>query len=323
MARPLRLEHEGAVFHVTSRGNERKKIYRNDADRRRFLQMLGEAAERYNWNVLDYTLMDNHFHLVIETPECTLSRGMQWLKSVYAQSFNRKYKRVGHLFQGRFGSELVEKGEHLDEVLRYVVLNPVRAGMVERPEEYEWSSYRAKVGLAPRPEWLSVDWTLTRYGRTPEQAIEGYKQYVEAGIGLERSPWDDLVGQTYLGSPEWIDEMKKLVEAKPRSEEHPRAQREIGRPTMGAVVEAVAKTYETTAEVVCTRALPAARMLAAWLGWNEGLLRLRQIRAAFHLRSNGTISDLIRRCARELERDPVLRVAASSCRRMLAAAPAR
>lgn len=319
MARPLRLEHEGALWHVTSRGNEQKNIFHDDADRRRFLELLEEAVERYRWIIHSYTLMDNHDHLMIETPERTLSRGMQWLNGQYARYFNRRYKRRGHLFQGRFHSVLVEKQEHLLELSRYVVLNPVRAGMVERPEDWKWSSYRATVGLAPVPAFLTTDWILLQFGIDRESALEKYKRYVDKGAHITRSPWENLVGQIYLGSAEWIEKMQAMVDGEPRSEEHPRAQRDFARPTMENVVEAVAKTFACAKSEVCTRALPGARMLTAWLGWNASLLKLREIREAFGLRSSGTVSDLIRRCKQELTRDPALQAAASACRTMLAA----
>ncbi len=321
MARPLRLEYEGALWHITARGNERKNIYRSDADRRLFLSLLGEAVERYRWILHEYTLMSNHYHLVIETPEKTLSRGMQWLNGQYAKKFNKRHKRVGHLFQGRFKGQLVEKESYLLELIRYVALNPVRAGMVARPEEYRWSSYRATVGLEPAPGWLTTSWVLRQFSTDAKRAATRFAEFVDAGVGIERSPWDDLLGQIFLGTAEWVERMQALIDEAPRSEEYPRAQRHVARPTMETVVKAVATTFECTTEAACTRALPAARMLAAWLGWTEGMLRLRQIRAAFRLRSNGTISDLIRRCERELGRDPVLRVAAAACRGLLSGAP--
>lgn len=321
MARPLRLEYEGALWHVTSRGNERKNIFRCDADRFLFLALLGEAVKRFRWIVHDYTLMNNHYHVVIETPEKTLSRGMQWLNGRYAQRFNKRHNRAGHLFQGRFHGQLVQKESHLLELIRYVVLNPVRAGMVERPEEYRWSSYRATIGLEACPEWLTTSWVLRQFADDPRRAVSLYAKFVDAGVGLQRSPWDDLVGQLYLGTADWVDALRARIDEEPRSEEHPRAQREVARPDMRQVVAAVARTFDTTADVVCTRAVPSARMLAAWLGWHEGLLRLTQIRAPLRLRSNGTISDMIRRCARELERDPLLRIAATGCRALLSGVP--
>src|SRR6266567_1165722 len=163
MARPLRIEFPGALYHVTSRGNERRPIFRSDRDRLDFLDFLGQAARRFGWSVTAWVLMTNHFHLVIQTPEPNLSRGMHWLNGAYAGRFNRRHKRWGHLFGGRFKSFLIEKEAYLTEVLRYVVLNPVRAGMVERPEDYRWSSYRATAGLEAAPEWLDVDAALAPF----------------------------------------------------------------------------------------------------------------------------------------------------------------
>ncbi|MEJ2696952.1 MAG: transposase [Candidatus Sulfobium sp.] len=142
MARPLRIEYDGALYHVTSRGNERKRIFRDDEDRAAFLDTLLKVNERYNWMCHAYCLMNNHYHLIIETPDGNLSQGMRQLNGVYTQLFNRRHHRVGHLFQGRFKTILIEKEGYLLEVSRYVVLNPVRAKAVERPEHWKWSSYR-------------------------------------------------------------------------------------------------------------------------------------------------------------------------------------
>ena len=149
MARPLRIEFPGAVYHVTSRGNARQKIYRNDEDRETFLATLGWVVERFGWICHSYCLMDNHFHLLIETPLPNLSRGMRQLNGVYTQKFNRRHNRVGHLFQGRFKSIVAERDSYLLELARYIVLNPVRAKMVKAPEHYPWSSYRPILGSHP------------------------------------------------------------------------------------------------------------------------------------------------------------------------------
>jgi putative transposase len=140
MARPLRIEFAGALYHVTSRGNERRRIFRDDVDRKMFLTFLGQAVKRFGWSVTAWVLMSNHYHLVVQTPEANLSRGMHWINGTYAAWFNRRHDRSGHLFQGRFHGVLVEKETYLRELLRYVVLNPVRAKMVARPEDYRWSS---------------------------------------------------------------------------------------------------------------------------------------------------------------------------------------
>jgi putative transposase len=146
MARPLRIEYDGAVYHITSRGNARKPIFKDDDDRSRFLELLRQVNDRYNGLCHAYCLMSNHYHLVIETPDGNLSKGMRQLNGVYTQSFNRKHRRVGHIFQGRYKAILIDKESHLLEVCRYVVLNPARARLVSDPEAWQWSSYRSTAG---------------------------------------------------------------------------------------------------------------------------------------------------------------------------------
>ena len=143
MARPLRIEYSGAVYHVTSRGNGRADIFLEDSDREAFIDVLAKTVEKYNWLCHAFCLIDNHYHLIIETPDPNLSLGMRQLNGVYTQTFNRVHSRVGHVFQGRYKAILVEKGSHLLELCRYVVLNPVRAGMVSKPDAWRWSSYKS------------------------------------------------------------------------------------------------------------------------------------------------------------------------------------
>ena len=225
MARPLRNEFAGALYHVTSRGNERRPIFRNDHDRRTFLSFLGEAGARFGRSVSAHVLMINHFHLVDQTPEPNLSGGMHWLNGTYADWFNRRHKRAGHLFQGRFHAFIVEKEAHFAELLRYVVLNPVRAKMVERPEDYRWSSYRATAGLETPPSWLDVTAALVWLDPDRETANRAYREFVHAKIGCEERLWDKVTNAIYLGTEEWTRRMRKVVEAKPRSTDHPRVQR--------------------------------------------------------------------------------------------------
>ena len=154
MSRPLRLDHAGALWHVTARGNERREIFVDDEDRREFLRLLGRSVGLFGWKLHAWVLMSNHFHLFVATPEATLSRGMRQLDGDYAQYFNRRHGRGGHVFQGRFKAVLVQREAHLLELARYVVRNPVRAGLTKSPEDWPWSSYRATAGLEPVPEWL-------------------------------------------------------------------------------------------------------------------------------------------------------------------------
>ena len=149
MARPLRIEFPGALYHVTARGNARAPIFLEDADRQLLLATLGDANERHGWLCHAYCLMPNHYHLLLGTPDANLSRGMRQLNGLYTQRFNRRHDRVGHVFQGRFKGILVEREAHLLELARYIVLNPVRAGIVACAEAYRWSSLRATQDLTP------------------------------------------------------------------------------------------------------------------------------------------------------------------------------
>jgi putative transposase len=235
MARPLRLEFPGALYHVTARGNAGEAIYLDEEDHRRFLEVLAQVAQRSNWLCHGYCLMTNHYHLIVETPEANLSAGMRQLNGVYTQRFNRHHGRVGHVFQGRFKAILVERDSYLLELCRYVVLNPVRAKMVKDPARYVWSSYRATAGLEGRPGFLTVDWILGQFARTPSAARRRYVEFVRAGIGLP-SPWEKLQGQTLLGTAGFVDTLKPYLSSRRRLKEVPRAQRLLDRPALAQIL---------------------------------------------------------------------------------------
>jgi putative transposase len=222
MSRPLRLEHPGALWHVTSRGNERHDIYADDVDRERWLSELARAAEQHAWVVHAYVLMGNHYHVVVETVRPTLSRGMRQLNGVYTQGFNRRHRRVGHLFQGRFHSLLVERESYLLELARYVVLNPVRAGFVHGPGDWRWSSYRATTGEVGAPPWLQVDWTLSHFARSRQR----YADFVAEGRGLPFPPRLVVRGQIYLGSAEFAAKAQARAAAVTQEPEIPQPQRQ-------------------------------------------------------------------------------------------------
>lgn len=231
MARPLRIEFEGAVYHVTSRGNAREMIFHDDADREAFLETVASAARRYNLICHAYCLMGNHYHLVIETPEGNLSRCMRHINGVYTQHFNRRHERVGHLFQGRFKAILVEKDSHLLELCRYVVLNPVRAGLARGASAWKWSSYRATAGTAQPVECLSVDWVLSQFGVRRREAQAEYRKFVSAGKEKE-SIWEKMSGQMLLGTEGFVERFRGVLQEKGRLEEIPRTQRYAGRPSL-------------------------------------------------------------------------------------------
>lgn len=234
MARQLRIEFPGAVYHVTSRGNARLAIYEDDGDREDFLQVLRSAVDRHHWRCHAYCLMENHYHLLIETPEGNLSRGMRHLNGVYTQHYNRCHGRVGHLFQGRFKAILVERDNYLLELCRYVVLNPVRAQRVESPEHYPWSSFRATAGLAASPAFLTTDWVLGQFGKRRSSARRKYIAFVADGKGAG-SPWSQLRGQILLGSDAFVETLTSRLESARRVKEVPRVQRFANRPGLAAL----------------------------------------------------------------------------------------
>jgi REP element-mobilizing transposase RayT len=246
MARPLRIEYPGALYHVTARGNARDWIYVDDEDRETFLELLGDVVASFNWALHAYCLMGNHYHLLVETPEANLGHGMRQLNGVYTQRFNRRHERVGHVFQGRYKAILVEKDAYLLELARYVVLNPVRAGLVGDPAEWPWSSYRATAGLDGRPPWLSVDWLLSAFSRQRAAARDQYRQFVAQGIG-RGSPWDQLQGQIYLGSASFVQSVAE--ERAGDAAEVPRAQRRPAPPSLDELAaqyprdEAIARAF--------------------------------------------------------------------------------
>jgi REP element-mobilizing transposase RayT len=231
MARPLRIEYPDAVYHITSRGNEKKAIFKDDSDREIFLKTLAQVNKRYNWLCHAYCLMDNHYHILVETPEGNLSIGMRQLNGVYTQIFNRRHRRTGHLFQGRFKAVLIQKDSHLLEVCRYVVLNPVRARVVEDPGDWKWSSYPATSGREKPHPCLSRDWMLGQFSTTREKAEKGYRQFVKGGIGKE-TIWTDLKGQTILGEDKFVDSLVEHIRKHKDMPDIPKGQRYMSRPPL-------------------------------------------------------------------------------------------
>lgn len=232
MARPLRIEFPGAVYHVTSRGNARQDIVADDRDRAQFLTLLAHVIDRFGWRCHAYCLMDNHYHLLLETPQPNLSRGMRQLNGRYTQVFNRRHRWVGHLFQGRFTAILVEKEAHLLELCRYVVLNPVRAKLVTHPRLWSWSSYRGTAGELTGPVWLCTDWILAHFGARQREAQRRYRQFVADGRDGPR-PWDQVQGQIYLGSEDFISQHQpdRVIR------EIPRQQAQATRPSLREIFQ--------------------------------------------------------------------------------------
>ena len=231
MARPLRIEYPGAVYHLTSRGNERRTIFTDDQDREGFLDLLHQVNRRYHWLCHAYCLMENHYHLLIETPEGNLSLGMRQLNGVYTQTFNRRHDRVGHLFQGRFKAVLIQKDSHLLEACRYIVLNPVRAKIVKRAEEWKWSSYRATAGRSKPHPCLNTNWILGQLGDTKEGEEREYRRFVQEGIHQE-SIWREVKGQSILGEEGFVESLSPYLQGYSEIPEISKEQRFLNRPSL-------------------------------------------------------------------------------------------
>jgi len=231
MARPLRIEYPGAVYHITSRGNAGNDIFLCDEDRIFFLDLFAEVVKRYNWICHSYCLMGNHYHLLIETADGNLSLGMRHLNGVYTQKHNWRHGKTGHVFQGRYKAIIVDKDSYLLELCRYVVLNPVRAGMVIKQGEWKWSSYRATAGFRSAPWFLSTDFILSLFSENRAEAQILYRKFVRQGIKAG-SPWSEVKGQVFLGRQGFIDKQKEYLSDREKVKEIPRLQRYLNRPEL-------------------------------------------------------------------------------------------
>jgi putative transposase len=243
VARPLRLQIPGGIYHVRARGNSRAAVYRDDRDRRVFLELFERVVDRFGWICHAYCQMGNHYHLLLQTPLPNLSSGMRQLNGVYAQGFNKRHRRVGHVFEARFGATLVEEDGYFLELARYIVLNPVRAGIVDHPRKWPWSSYRATAGESPRPLFLTTAGVLGAFAADYGRAQRLYTAFVEAGIGAERPA---CIGDIYNGSSEFADRHAP----KRRIQEIPRRQWDPVPPSLEALFaehdgEAIATAYRT------------------------------------------------------------------------------
>jgi putative transposase len=206
MARPLRVEYPNAFYHAISRGNGGQLIFQTDRDKEKFLAILQKAVDRYSLRVHTYCLMANHYHLLLETPEANLSSAMQWLNVSYACYFNKRHGHNGHLFQGRFKAILIDGETYLQQLSRYIHLNPVRAELVSTPADYRWSSYRALIGEISPPSFLTADWLLSSFGSQKKRGMKRYKEFVESGnIEPMVDPHKDMEGGFILGGKAFVN----------------------------------------------------------------------------------------------------------------------
>ena len=298
MARPLRLEYADAVHHVMSRGIAGRRICADDADRDLWVDILGRAAGRFGWRVFAFSLLDNHFHLFLRTPQAGLSPGMRQLNGDYAGYFNRRHGRLGPLMQGRYKSVLVEGAGHWLELSRYVHLNPVRAGLCKRPEDWNWSSYRAYHRPALRPDWLDCRTVLSEFGKDESRARRAYREYMAEGLGRKLdNPVSRAAHGLVLGSDEFVKRVRRLVAGRGRAVEVP----QLGKLRRGADLEALIERVCRRMQVDRNSWLPGrrsddlSRAICAYVVRRASGARLREVAAAFGYRSQSAISVACRR----------------------------
>jgi REP element-mobilizing transposase RayT len=214
MVRPLRIQFPGALYHVTARGNERKDVFLDDKDRWTFIRLLHELNAEYSVTFHAWVLMDNHYHLLLETQEANLSSALRHLNGVYTQRFNKRYERVGHLFQGRYKAFLVDKDHYYKEVCRYVVLNPVRANMVKDPRDWKWSSYRTTAGFDSAEKGFETGWLLKQFGGRPTTARKMYRKFVLEGVGRKENPFEEVAGDLLLGTTGFKETIRERLKGR-------------------------------------------------------------------------------------------------------------
>jgi putative transposase len=333
MARPLRIQWEGAWYHITSRGNERQLIFRDDEDRCEFLGRLSEMTERYRLRLHAYTLMDNHWHGLLETLEANLSRALQWLNSGYSGWFNRRHGRTGHLLQGRFKGIIVEPQRWGLELSRYVHLNPIRVGRFELNKQsrrrnqlglarelptelwkervdflrhYRWSSYRAYIGLEPAPAWLTTETVLGWMGGPKGARQQAYRDYVEVAAkeGLDQLPWTELQAQVVLGDEAFLQGLSPKVHG--NEHEQPSLYQLKRRPEFATVVGVVEHLKEEPWEQFRNRHGDWGRDMVLYLARHHCGLVLKDLGERAGLINERSLTKAIHRFEVRLKKDPLL-----------------
>jgi len=226
MSRSWRIEFDGALYHVLSRGNQRQPIFADNPDRALFLDLIGEMSVRFEIVVYAYVLMGNHYHLLLKTHRANLSKSMQWLGANYTRKYNIRHKRSGHLFQGRFKNFLIESPEYLLRLSCYIHRNPLRAEMVKRLADYHWSSYPIYAYGKKPPDWLKTDLIFSFFGGDRKNQIQRYRKKVQAYSREETYLWEDFRHGLFFGTLEFVDKMKRAYLPDAPNKEQPQ-QRDI------------------------------------------------------------------------------------------------
>jgi len=331
VARPLRISRPGAWYHVTARGIERRGIFTSERDRKHWLELMPEFQDRFGLVLHAYVLMDNHFHLLVETPEPLLSAAMQWLQTSYSMWFNRKHDRAGPLFQGRYKAVVLEPEGWALAVSRYVHLNPIRiiglgqsksdrraarVGLSPAPNrevvrerlrrlrEYRWSSYRAYIGVESAPPWLTCGRVLSLAGsRTAAEGQQRYGKFIEEAVreGLQETPWEHLIGQVALGTRPWWQKLRARLSGTAREQPQWKAVRP--RASWESVVAEVSRVRGLPWDEFKVKRGDWGRDLAFYLGRRECGLTLRQLGEHAGGVDYATVSAAIKRTAQRAQHE--------------------
>ena len=298
MGRPLRIQFPGALYHVMSRGNERRPIVKDDQDRNKRIDWLRRAVEIYQWKLYAFALVTNHEHLFLETPKPNLSEGMQYLNSCYGGYFNHRHRRTGHLFQGRFKGHLVENRGHYFELSRYLHLNPVRAGLVKSPEDYSWSSYLGYHRQRRQLSWVDYGRILREFGRNSKQARIAYRKFVREGItNPPATPWADATYGLIIGSDAFVDGIRKMVSHVTVDKDVPQIRLLKQRPSLQKIVAGVSQHYGLDRESwkAGRRSDEISRAVAAFLARRCFRYSARETADALGFTVSSSVSRAIRR----------------------------
>lgn len=313
MARPLRIQYPGAVYHVTCRGNERKEIFRDDQDRREFLDILAQSANIYSIKIYSYVLMNNHFHLLLETPLGNLGEFMRHFNITYTSYFNRKYWRAGHLYQGRYKSILVDKDEYLSVLSRYIYLNPVQTKKMKASTEeersahllsYQWSSLAGHLKEKDKKGFVDYGMVLGEYGGDNPKGREAYKKRILDDLSTGLAVTDKIIGQSVMGSDEFINWIKESFMKGKKDRESPSTRAIQRHGAKHDVLKAIEKETGKTFEEI-KRERGVLRQLAMDILYRIGGLKGVEIGEMFEV-DYSTVSVGRKRLRGRMQRDEVL-----------------
>jgi putative transposase len=318
MGRPLRIEFSGAFYHVTSRGNEKRQIFLSEKDFRKFLDVLSELPARFAVEIHGFALLGNHYHLLLQTARPNLGMAMQYLNTSYAVYFNRMHKRVGHLLQGRYKAFLIEKNSYLLTVSRYIHLNPVKAHLVDRPEEHFWSSYRNYIGRGKRHSWVTCSMVLGQMSPDPSQAKKLYRKFVEDGLYLDENPFDSLKAGLVLGSEAFLEDLKRKC-AVSKQPDVPQSKLFTDTPGLDHVLKVVSRYFQIDKDKIIHsyKQDNCARRACLYLLRTLTDLSSAEIGKKFHI-SYTAVSKATSRFRQEVKRDRKLHLLVNKCCRDLA-----